>query len=84
MFVRYTRHLKPLIIIGTCFDILGIGLMIKFRQADNTQGELAISQIIRGVGEGLIGFPVQAAVQSMTRHERMFFRPLYSLTMALI
>lgn len=68
--VRYTRHLKPLILIGFAINILGLGLMIRFRGTENSQGELAMSQVIRGLGVGMIGFPIQAAVQSMTRHER--------------
>lgn len=45
--------------------------MIKFRSASNTQGELAVSQVIRGIAEGLIGFPVQASVQAMSKPEHV-------------
>lgn len=48
--VRYTRRLKPIIFAGFVLNILGLGLMIRFRSQDNTQGELAMSQVIRGMG----------------------------------
>ena len=44
--------------------------MIRYRQSSNSQVELAIVQVVRGLGAGCIGFPVQAAIQSAAKHER--------------
>ena len=70
LLARYTRRLKPLIIIGFCIEVLGLGLMIRFRTATNSQVELAVVQAVRGIGVGMIGFPVQAAIQSASKHDR--------------
>ena len=67
---RYTRRLKPIIIAGFCLEVLGLGLMIKFRTATNSQAEIAVVQAIRGMGVGMISFPVQAAIQSASTHDR--------------
>lgn len=44
--------------------------MIRYRGSTNSQVELAMVQVVRGVGAGFIGFPTQAAIQSVTKHER--------------
>lgn len=33
--------------------------MIRFRTSTNSQAELAIVQVVRGIGSGCIGFPVR-------------------------
>lgn len=89
MVARYTRRLKPIILVGFLVQILGLGklhrpkcpafadlktasagLMIRYRRSTNSQVELAMVQVVRGLGAGCIGFPVQAAIQSAAKHER--------------
>lgn len=47
------------------------GLMIRYRRADNSQAELGMVQVIRGLGSAGIGFPVQAAIQAAAGHEHL-------------
>lgn len=44
--------------------------MIRYRGAGATQGDLAAVQVVRGLGVGAISFPLQASIQSVTKHER--------------
>ncbi|GAA5980726.1 hypothetical protein JCM10908_001752 [Rhodotorula pacifica] len=67
--VRYIRYLKPIIIFGFCIEVLSFGLMIRYRGSGATTGDLAAVQVIRGIGVGSISFPVQAAIQSVTKRE---------------
>ncbi|GAA6023215.1 hypothetical protein JCM10207_004482 [Rhodosporidiobolus poonsookiae] len=69
--VRYVRYLKPIIIFGFCIEVLAFGLMCKYRNAGASQGDLAGVQLLRGFGAGCIGFPVQAAIQSVSKHEHL-------------
>ncbi|SCV73286.1 BQ2448_7212 [Microbotryum intermedium] len=69
--VRYTRHLKSFVIFGAAIEVFAYGLMVRLRQSTNSQAELAIVQVIRGFGEGCIGFPVQAAIQMTAEHEHV-------------
>ncbi|ORY92512.1 major facilitator superfamily domain-containing protein [Leucosporidium creatinivorum] len=69
--VRYTRYLKPIIIFGFCVEVLALGLMIRYRGSTNSQGDLAMVQVVRGIGSGFIGFPTQAAIQTVTKHEHL-------------
>ncbi|SCV67396.1 BQ2448_5007 [Microbotryum intermedium] len=66
---RYIRYLKPIIIFGFAVEVLSFGLMVRYRQSTNSQADLAMVQVVRGLGVGCIGFPVQAAIQTVTKHE---------------
>ncbi|KAL1408004.1 hypothetical protein Q8F55_004801 [Vanrija albida] len=68
---RYFRVLKPIIIAGFVIQVLGSGLMIRYRTSTNSQGELAVVQLIRGFANGLIPFPTQALIQAAAPHEHM-------------
>lgn len=69
--VSRLRRIKWIIIIGAICDTLGLGLMIRYRGSENSLFELVLPQLFRGLAEGLVGFPVQALIQSMTAHEHL-------------
>ncbi|GAA5877929.1 hypothetical protein JCM8547_007081, partial [Rhodosporidiobolus lusitaniae] len=69
--VRKVRYLKPIILFGFVIEVLAFGLMIRYRNSGATQGDLAGVQFLRGVGSGSISFPVQAAIQSVVKHEHL-------------
>ncbi|KAK4056011.1 hypothetical protein OIO90_003006 [Microbotryomycetes sp. JL221] len=69
--VRYIRYLKPIIVVGFVLEVLAFGLMIRYRESTNSQGELAMVQVVRGVAVGCIGFPLQATIQSVVKHEHL-------------
>lgn len=77
LFMRWTRRLKIFICLGFVIQTLGLGLMIRFRQSTNSTAEIAIVQVLRGLGSGLIPFPTQAIIQSASKHER---RSSYTMT----
>merc|ERR1712225_204674 len=68
---RYLRYLKPIVIAGFILEVLAFGLMIRFRESTNSQAEIAIVQLLRGVAGGCLGFPLQASIQSVTKHEHL-------------
>ncbi|GAA6061341.1 hypothetical protein JCM10212_004822 [Sporobolomyces blumeae] len=68
---RYVRYLKPIILFGFAIEILAFGLMIRYRGAGASQGDLAAVQVVRGLATGSISFPVQASIQSVTKHENI-------------
>ncbi|KAJ9099689.1 hypothetical protein QFC20_005621 [Naganishia adeliensis] len=70
--VRYTRRVKYVVIFGFICQTLGTGLMIRFRTSTNSRAELAAVQVVRGFGSGCISFPIQAALQSASKHERIW------------
>ncbi|KAI9635925.1 major facilitator superfamily domain-containing protein [Dioszegia hungarica] len=71
MVVRYTRRIKPIIVLGFAVQTLAFGLMIRFRQSHNSVGEFIAVQTIKGFGIGCISFPTQAVIQSAAPHEHL-------------
>jgi SIT family siderophore-iron:H+ symporter-like MFS transporter len=69
--VMKVRRLKPFIFAGALIQILALGLMTRFRGRENSIGELAILQVLKGIGGGMINFPTQAAAQTACKHEHV-------------
>lgn len=45
--------------------------MLRYRTSTNSQAELAIVQVIRGIASGLLPFPTQALIQIASPHEHL-------------
>ncbi|ODN79379.1 hypothetical protein L202_03381 [Cryptococcus amylolentus CBS 6039] len=65
------RMLKPIIILGFVMELLSMGLMIRYRRSTNSQGELAVVQLLRGAANGFIPYPTQALIQAAAPHEHL-------------
>lgn len=59
---------RPIVFAGICLYILGMGLMIPSRYPTSHIGFVIITQIIAGLGSGMIYVPVLVAVQSSVPH----------------
>ncbi|CAO3618017.1 unnamed protein product [Cunninghamella blakesleeana] len=70
--VRYVRRVKWCAVMGSILYCLGLGLMIKFRTSrDNGYAGVIGAQIVLGIGGGLIPYPVQAHIQTESKHEHV-------------
>ncbi|CAO3618789.1 unnamed protein product [Cunninghamella blakesleeana] len=70
--VRYVRRIKWCAVVGSIIYSLGLGLMIKYRSAlDNGYAGVIGAQLVLGIGGGLIPYPVQAHIQTETKHEHV-------------
>lgn len=45
--------------------------MIRYRTSTNSQAELAIVQVIRGIASGLLPYPTQSLIQTASPHEHL-------------
>ncbi|KAI9302418.1 MFS transporter [Cunninghamella echinulata] len=80
--VRYTRRIKWSSILGSLLFLLGMGLMIKFRTSlDNGHIGVIAAQVVLGLGAGFIPYPVQAHIQTETKHENVAIITAVYLTM---
>ncbi|KAI7888322.1 major facilitator superfamily domain-containing protein [Mucor mucedo] len=59
---------RPIVFVGICLYMLGMGLMIPSRYPTSPMGFVIITQIIAGFGSGMIYVPVLVAVQSSVPH----------------
>lgn len=69
--VRKVRYLRPFQLIGAKLYILGLGLLIHFRGTASSTAEIAITQVILGIGGGFLTYPTQTAVQAAVKHQYM-------------
>ncbi|KAI8384809.1 major facilitator superfamily domain-containing protein [Radiomyces spectabilis] len=65
---RYKIY-RPFVLGGICLLLLGIGLMIPARFPNSATAFLAITQVIAGLGAGMIYVPILVAVQSSVPHK---------------
>jgi hypothetical protein len=66
--IKYSKYYKPYIVFGFCIYIMGLGLMIRYRNVDASVGQSIGTQIAVGVGGGMLNVPAQLGVQSGTDH----------------
>ncbi|KAG2222481.1 hypothetical protein INT45_013394 [Circinella minor] len=63
-----SRVWRPFVWGGMALFILGVGLMIPARQPDQPDSFMVMTQIISGVGAGMIDIPIIVALQSSVPH----------------
>ncbi|GAA5890438.1 hypothetical protein JCM6882_002921 [Rhodosporidiobolus microsporus] len=68
---RYIRYLKPIVIAGFILDVLALGLYVRFRNGDPSQGAIAGVQVLRGIAGGMIGYPLSAAIQTVATRDQI-------------
>lgn len=69
--IKYTAHYKYFVTIGGCVYLLGIGLMIRYRDEGVTVGTLVGCQIAAGIGGGMLNVPAQLGVQASASHQQV-------------
>ncbi|KAJ5017962.1 MFS siderochrome iron transporter C [Colletotrichum sp. SAR 10_99] len=69
--MAYTRRYKWLLISAAVIRMIGYGVMIRLRGADNSVAELFIVQIIQGLGSGIMQLSVLVPAQVVVPHREM-------------
>lgn len=69
--IKYTRHYKYFITLGSCIYLMGIGLMIRYRAEGASTGALVGCQIAFGIGGGMLNVPAQLGVQASVSHQKV-------------
>jgi hypothetical protein len=71
LLIKYTRHYKYFVTLGSCIYLMGIGLMIRYRSQGVSTGVLVGCQIAVGIGGGMLNVPAQLGVQASVSHQRV-------------
>lgn len=71
LLVAITRHIKYWVVLGSCVYLLGIGLMIKYRNPGTSTGALIGTQICVGIGGGILNLPALLSIQASASHSQM-------------
>lgn len=65
----WTRQYKWTLISGACIRMIGLGIMIAFRNANATTAQLVMGQVLQGMGGGFLGITLQVAAQVSVPHQ---------------
>lgn len=66
-----TRRYKWLMVIGTIIKLIGFGVMLRLRGANNSWAELFVVQSIQGWGSGIIEIAIIIGAQVVVPHTEM-------------
>ncbi|KAF2131844.1 MFS general substrate transporter [Dothidotthia symphoricarpi CBS 119687] len=69
--IKYTGHYKYYVTFGSCIYLMGMGIMLCYRNEDATTATLIGTQIAIGVGGGFLNVPVQLGVQASASHQQV-------------
>lgn len=69
LLIKFTGHYKYFVTLGACIYVLGLGLMIRYRQEGVSVGTLVGCQIAVGIGGGTLNVPAQLGVQASASHQ---------------
>jgi hypothetical protein len=69
--IKYTKYYKPYVVFGSCIYIVGLGLMIRYRNVGASVGRIVGTQIAVGIGGGMLNTSAQLGVQAGTDHQHV-------------
>ncbi|SNX83999.1 probable siderophore iron transporter mirC [Melanopsichium pennsylvanicum] len=64
-----TKNYKWVMVSGAVIRMVGIGLMIKYREAGSSNFQAVMPQVLQGLGGGFLGITLQVAAQISVRHQ---------------
>ncbi|KAJ1335190.1 MFS transporter SIT family siderophore-iron:H+ symporter [Microdochium nivale] len=82
--IKYTKHYKYYVVAGSLIYLLGMGLMIRYRTAGASVGTLVGTQIVIGIGGGMLNVPAQLGVQASCSHQQVGVATAVFLTLVSI
>jgi SP family sugar:H+ symporter-like MFS transporter len=71
LMIKYTAHYKYYTTIGACIYLMGMGLMLAYRNENASTATLVGTQIAVGIGGGFLNVPVQLGVQASASHQQV-------------
>lgn len=69
LIVKWTGNVKWVVLGGTSIKLIGAGLMLRYSNPEANLTQIVFSQIISGMGTGMVSIVVQTAVQAVARHQ---------------
>jgi MFS family permease len=69
--IKYTRRYRIFVIAGCVVYIIGMVLMMVTRHEGSTPAQILVTQVVVGIGGGLLNVPVQLGVQASASHQEV-------------
>lgn len=71
LIIKYTAHYKYYVTSGAVIYLMGMGIMLAYRNEDASTATLVGTQIAIGIGGGFLNVPVQLGVQASASHQHV-------------
>lgn len=71
LLIKYTGHYKYYVTVGSAIYLMGMGIMLRYRNEDASTATLIGTQIVIGIGGGFLNVPVQLGVQASASHQQV-------------
>lgn len=71
LIIKKTKHYKYLVVLGTVIYVLGLTLMMRYRTAEATTAMIVGTQVVVGIGGGMVNVPAQLGVQASASHQEV-------------
>lgn len=71
LMIKFTGHYKYYVTVGSCIYLLGMGVMLRYRDESASTATLVGTQIAIGIGGGFLNVPVQLGVQASASHQQV-------------
>lgn len=65
----WLKRYKWILVAGCCIRLLGVGLMIRYRDPSSSTVQVVFPQVLQGLGGGMMGVTLQVAAQVSVRHQ---------------
>ncbi|KAI9045076.1 siderochrome-iron transporter MirC [Aspergillus affinis] len=69
--IKFTRRYRVYVVIGCVIYISGIVLMMLYRKEGSSLAQILGTQIVIGIGGGMLNVPVQLGVQASASHQEV-------------
>lgn len=69
--IKYTKHYKYFVIIGSCIYLMGLISMVLYRVEGASTTALAGTTALVGMGGGMLNVPAQLGVQASASHQEV-------------
>ena len=69
--IKYTKHYKYFVVVGSLVYALGLALMLRYRTEGASIVSIIGSQILLGMGGSMIHVPAQLGVQASASHQEV-------------
>ncbi|KAI0376778.1 MFS general substrate transporter [Hypomontagnella monticulosa] len=69
--IAKTKRYKWVCVLGGVIRLVGYGVMLRLRGADNSLAELFVVQLIQGIGSGMVGSTLLIPAQVVVSHAEM-------------
>lgn len=69
--IKYMKHYKYFVVLGSMIYVAGLGLMMGYRTERASIPTILITQIVVGIGGGMLNVPAQLGVQASASHQEV-------------